>query len=406
MKKVALSYFIVLCLFFSCQKEKEGCINFERLNYHEIVYNDTIYKGQLTQGKYDGYGELFIGDSLAYLGHWHMGERQGSGIILDSLSQEVLGFFASDTLVYGQKRDSLGIYQGELDSLLRASGKGSYTFNDGRYYQGNWKDGLPEDFGFSFSQDGTLHQGQWKEGKFLGESFTFSQKRVYGIDISKYQHGKGHVYYPIYWNRLKITFLGRKNNKNAQGKIDYPISFIFIKSTEGINITNPHYLADYNEARRHGFACSSYHFFSPHSSAEQQAYFFLENTKFSKGDLPPVLDIEPLSWHITKMGGTLSMFKGIRRWLKIVEEKLGVKPILYVNQKFARKYLSLAPDLIKDYPIWLARYDEYKPDDLDYLFWQLSFDGRVSGITPDVDINIFNGTKEQFEKFLLQSSLK
>ena len=38
--------------------------------------------------------------------------------------------------------------------------------------------------------------------------------------------------------------------------------------------------------------------------------------------------------------------------------------------------------------------------------WQLSPDGRVSGIRGEVDINVFNGYRDQFEEFVEQHKIQ
>ena len=52
----------------------------------------------------------------------------------------------------------------------------------------------------------------------------------------------------------------------------------------------------------------------------------------------------------------------------------------------------------------IARYGEYKPD-IRLTYWQLSPDGKVDGITGDVDINVFNGFHNTFEEFLEQECI-
>jgi lysozyme len=118
-----------------------------------------------------------------------------------------------------------------------------------------------------------------------------------------------------------------------------------------------------------------------------------------------VLDIEPTDRQISGMGGSKAMWNHIRTWLQAVERRCGVKPILYVNQRFVNKYLPDAPDIKRDYKIWIARYGEYKPD-IKLVVWQLSPDGRVNGITGDVDINVFNGYRTQFDEFLTKECIK
>ena len=99
------------------------------------------------------------------------------------------------------------------------------------------------------------------------------------------------------------------------------------------------------------------------------------------------------------MGGKDKMLNEMRTWLKVVEEAVGIKPIIYVNQSFVNKYLADAPDLKRGYFIWIARYSEYKPD-VKICWWQLSATGRVRGIQSEVDINVFNGYSDQWEDFL------
>ena len=89
----------------------------------------------------------------------------------------------------------------------------------------------------------------------------------------------------------------------------------------------------------------------------------------------------------------------------MVEKRVGVKPILYVNQRFVNNYLMYQSDLKRDYRIWIARYSEYKPD-VKLTYWQLSSDGRVAGIQGDVDINVFNGYQSQFESYLEDETIK
>lgn len=118
-----------------------------------------------------------------------------------------------------------------------------------------------------------------------------------------------------------------------------------------------------------------------------------------------MLDVEPLPSQIKKMGGAQVLFARVRTWLRFVEREVGVKPILYINQPFVNKYLNQAPDLKHNYKIWIARYGEYKPD-IHLVYWQLCPDGRVTGIQGHVDINVFNGYKDAYDKFVKDEVVK
>ena len=337
------------------------------------------------------------------IGHWHGISRQGTGMERDSAGRVIIGHYEADTLASGVRTDTAAIYSGDFADGV-ASGHGCMLTADGTYYEGQWRNDRRNGFGFAVAPSTHIRVGQWKDDKNLGERMSYTSERIYGIDISRYQHGKGRKKLPIYWDRLRISYLG-KNQQHATGTVDYPVSFVFIKSTESTNIRNPFYVNDYAKARKQGIPAGAYHFFSCKVSGTAQAQHFLRNTLFRKGDLPPVLDLEPYPSQIAAMGGAEVLFRNVRAWLKAVETRTKVKPILYVNQLFVNNYLTAAPDLKRDYQIWIARYGEYKPD-VKLAVWQLSPNGRVRGITGEVDINVFNGFQTQWEEFLEEQTIK
>lgn len=346
--------------------------------------------------------------SVLNIGTWQGHERRGAGLALDSLGRTIVGKWEEDSLATGIRLDSMGTYTGDF-SHLKAKGHGAYFTPDGSYFEGHWEENLREGFGLEAArpenEEHRLRVGEWTKDVYKGERMKYTTERIYGIDVARYQHGKGRKKYGINWKQMRITYLGKRGHKNVSGTADYPVSFIFIKSTEGTSIRNPHYAADYQQARREGIHTGAYHFFSTRTGGAAQAQYFLRFTRFNTGDLPPVLDVEPSDLMIRQLGGPEKLFEQIRIWLKTVEQRVGVKPILYVNQRFVNMYLSQAPDIKRDYRVWIARYGEYKPD-VHLAFWQLCPDGRVAGIRGDVDINVFNGYRSQFEEFLEEETIR
>ena len=298
-----------------------------------------------------------------------------------------------------------GTYHGETDSRWKPQGHGIMTSPNGKVYDGMWLSGMRNGFGISLDSDGNVRIGEWKDDVYQGERPTYTAEHIYGIDVSRHQHEKGKHKHGIHWPKVRITHLGSKSAKRISGNVDYPVDFCFIKSTEGASIVNKYYASDYMRARQAGIRVGTYHFFSVKSDIRNQVHFFLKNSRFRPGDLPPVLDVEPTNSQIQNYGGTEKLLTAMRTWLRMVEERVGVKPILYVNQNFVTKHLAQAPDIKRDYRIWIARYGEYKPD-LRLTIWQLSADGRVSGITGDVDINVFNGYRDPYEEFLEQDTIR
>ena len=337
------------------------------------------------------------------VGTWQGQQREGTALVLDSLGRTVVGTCQNNSLVTGIRVDTLGNYAGDF-LYEKSSGHGAYTLTDSRgYYEGHWADGRREGFGLSAETkaggESSLRVGIWRNDRFMGERMRYTTERIYGIDISRYQHGKGRKKYPIHWDRLRITHVGKRGSQNVSGTADYPVSFVYIKSTEGTTIRNRYFAQDYLRAKKAGIHVGAYHFFSLKSSAEQQAKYFVNHTLFRKGDFPPVLDVEPTDAQIRQIGGDEVLMRRIRIFMEYVEKHTGMRPILYISQMFINRHMANAADIKKKYNVWIARYGQYKPD-VRLVYWQLCPDGRVDGITGDVDINVFNGYQNQFDEFV------
>ena len=336
---------------------------------------------------------------------WH---KKFRGITYTSLltddgllrSLELYRYIVRDTLYVGEAIDTLSnTYRGQMTEDGLPKGYGIMWYADGHYYEGEWQDGKRHGHGFEVANGQLIRAGEWGDDKYLGEKMTYTDNRVYGIDISRYQHETGHQVYPINWNAMRITSLGSRNSRQVEGDIDFPVSFVYIKSTQGVTIRSAYYQQDSRDARSHGIHCGAYHFFSFKSTGKEQARYFLENTEILAGDMPPVLDVEPTDEQIEEVGGEAHLFDDMRAWLTTVERAVGKRPIIYVSQNFIKYHLVHAPDLCQNYQVWIARYNVYRPD-VRLLFWQLCYDGRVAGIHGGVDVNIFNGYREQYDEFL------
>ena len=334
-------------------------------------------------------------------GHWKAGHfmrtpLNGRGIARDSLGRIVSGIWRADTIVSAIRQDSIGIYRGQMNRLLQASGFGIMDHKDGCHQEGFWKEDRLNGFAFDSSPIHQLRTGEWRNGRFLGERLRYTNERIYGIDISRHQHEKGRKTFGIHWDKLRITSLGKRHSTEGR---TFPVSFVYIKATEGTTVRNRYYKIDYLQALRAKVHVGAYHFFSLTSTATAQAEFFLRNAGIRRADFPPVLDVEPTDAQIAKIGGSEVLMRRIRTFLSIVEERTGKRPILYVSQMFVNRHMKDASDIKQHYNIWIARYGQYKPD-VKLVYWQLCPDGRVDGITGDVDINVFNGYQSQFDEFV------
>lgn len=324
-------------------------------------------------------------------------QREGSGAYTDSTGAVFAGAWQADTLTKGTRSDTLGIYTGKFNRSLKAEGMGVYISRKGERYEGEWKDGVRYGHGFSVKSGQTVRCGAWRNNRFWGERMVYTADRVYGIDLSRYQHEAGKKTYAIDWDRLRITSLG--TGRRVSGQVDYPVSYIYLKATQGTRITNKYYGSDLRQARSHGIPVGSYHFYSAKYKGAEQASWFLRMAWIASTDLPPVLDLEPSEAEVKEMGGEEEMFRQVLIWLRTVEQKCGKKPVLYVGQQFVNDHLIHAPEALRNYDVWIARYGEYKPY-VHLLHWQLTPYGRVRGIHGEVDVNVFNGTRTQFREYI------
>lgn len=372
-----------------------------------IVKTDTLgtFAGRYVDNAANGFGLKESNDSTVYIGFFKNGRRQGRGSLTDSLGHTFSGFWQNDTLPQGLLRDNSCVYRGCFNARLQRHGQGeSHEFGKS-YYNGLWANNLREGFGFSFGERHIVRAGIWKKNAFRGEQMVYTKDRVYGIDISRYQHEIGRKRYGINWSALRITRLGAANASRVRGTQNYPVTFVYVKATEGTTSFNRYYAADIAAARRRGLRVGAYHFFSTKSPGADQARNFIKRAKLQRGDLPPVLDVEPSDQQIAAMGGRNAMYREMMAWLRVVKNHCGTMPILYISQGFVNKYMMNAPASLARYQVWIARYGEYKPY-VHLLYWQLSPYGRVAGIQGDVDINVFNGSRKQFMRFAKANAVK
>ncbi len=181
-----------------------------------------------------------------------------------------------------------------------------------------------------------------------------------------------------------------------QGEIDWSkvkndsIDFVFIKATEGKDFLDTSYATNYREAKKSGLLVGSYHFFSTLSPGKNQALYFLEKMQIDKGDIIPVLDIEIKPKHDKK-----TLILEVNDFISVIEDSLGVTPIIYSNQNFFNKYLANFQDDL----LWIARYNQKDPQlsgSAEWHFWQYGQRGKVSGINAFVDLNVFCCSKDDF----------
>jgi lysozyme len=182
-----------------------------------------------------------------------------------------------------------------------------------------------------------------------------------------------------------------------QGRIDWPevarhrVRFAFIKASEGATLRDPRFARNWRQARAAGILSGAYHYFQPNRDGAVQAALFTKLVPIATGDLPPVLDVEATRFH-----DVAELRREVRQWLELVQAHYGVRPILYSNYGFYRRYLAGHFD---DFPLWLAHYEVERPTlpATRWIIWQHSDESYVPGIKGTVDFNVFQGSYEALQ---------
>lgn len=243
----------------------------------------------------------------------------------------------------------------------------------------NYRHGLLYYLGFKTDKSTTeLTEEERKiEDIRIFEVLSRHDTKLVGFDVSEYQE-------KIEWEEINTI------------EEEFPLTFVFIRATAGSTKIDTRFKENWKAAKEHFFVRGAYHYYRPNENSIAQAENFIRNVKLRKGDLPPVLDIEKLP----KNQSIDSLKVGLRRWLKHVERHYKVKPIIYSGQSY---YTDFLKDEFKGYPLWIANYNFFvERIRKDWLFWQFTEKAQIHGIKGMVDVNVFNGNREDLKALTIQ----
>ena len=200
----------------------------------------------------------------------------------------------------------------------------------------------------------------------------------YGLDISHYQE-------KIVWDSLMVLTdgAGRTIRSKTIAKDIRPISFVFIKATEGASMKDRNFRKHWKAAEERKIPKGAYHFFRSSKSGAVQARHFIRTAgKLGPDDLPPVLDIETI--HTGCSINTLN--DRALEWLETVSRHYGCKPIVYSSASFIKDILC--DEIKENYPIWVAHYGKERPECRKWQIWQFTDQAIVYGIEGYCDLNV------------------
>ena len=208
--------------------------------------------------------------------------------------------------------------------------------------------------------------------------FNYPDREEYpirGIDISHHQD-------IIDWDVLKRSDL----------------DFAFIKATEGGDHKDTQFRRNWERAGDIGLIRGAYHFFTFCKPGHEQALNFIQSVPVDKNALPPAIDLE-FGGNCKARPSKEEVQQEINVFAKLVEQRYGKTPIIYTTND---SYIAFLEGENLGYPIWIRDiYSEPKlPDGAKWDFWQFANRGRLHGINGFVDLNVYNGSSEEFQNFI------
>ena len=150
------------------------------------------YKGDVENGKPNGFGFLIFTNRDKYVGEWKNGKKQGQG-----------------TFTYGKGKWEGEKYEGEFKDGYR-HGQGTYTWSDGDKYVGEFKDDKPNGQGTYTWSDGRKYEGEFENGIKHGQgTYTLTNGSKY---VGEWRENKS-------WNGKEYDKKGNIIGKYVNGEI-------------------------------------------------------------------------------------------------------------------------------------------------------------------------------------------
>lgn len=170
--------------------------------------------------------------------------------------------------------------------------------------------------------------------------------------------------------------------------------FVYLKATEGVRFKDARFRRNLASARRAGLKVGAYHFFRFDSPAHMQALNLAQSVRLQQLDLPLVIDME--QW--TNPTGHLadSVLRHAAQMAQLLESQ-GYRVMFYTNKRGQTRWIRRD---LRSYPLWICSLVDI-PNPEAYTLWQHSHTGRVPGVRGNVDLNVFCGSRRQWEREML-----
>jgi lysozyme len=176
------------------------------------------------------------------------------------------------------------------------------------------------------------------------------------------------------------------------------IEFAFIRVSDGTQFHDPKFAAYWASAKASGVIRSAYQFFRPDQDPIAQADLLLQTMgPLEPGDLPPVIDVE-----VADGRSHAQVAAAVRAWVDRVSAAIDRPPIVYTGF-YAWADLTGGADQASS-PLWIAQYTTAPCPTIpsawtQWQFWQQTDTGAVAGVSGALDLDVFNGSRDELLAF-------
>ena len=200
----------------------------------------------------------------------------------------------------------------------------------------------------------------------------------FAVDISKYQKD-------VNWDSLMVVTdaSGRTVRDIGKAASIHRVRYVMIKATEGERHVDRLFCDHWEKSAAAGYGRGAYHFYRSSKPADKQAGNFIRTVgALRHSDLAPVLDVETVHRGCSRE----QLNEGLKVWLETVERHYRRKPIIYTSDSFLKDWIC--PEIVENYPVWIARYSDREPEFRNWVFWQFTDRAAVFGIPSDCDLSV------------------
>ena len=205
-------------------------------------------------------------------------------------------------------------------------------------------------------------------------------------------------------SRLRYPIRG-VDVSHYQGTIDWQvlsqenIRFAYIKATEDSSHTDTQFPQNWEQVQQTKLAAGAYHFFSFDSPGAAQAENFIRCVNAYPGMLAPVIDVEYYADKKENPPPVLQVREELNIMLNELKKHYNLVPVIYSTEDVWEVYIKGHFD---EYPLWIRNVFTKPQSGIDWMFWQYTNRGRLKGYQGAeqyIDINVFQGSEENWEKY-------